>query len=73
MAYTTDLRTGAANRSLRDRATGLFALLAERRAKHGVYRTTVNELQSLTDRDLADLGLHRSEIRRVALEAAYGK
>ncbi len=73
MAYTTDIRTGTATRSLRDRATAFFADLGERRAKQQVYRTTVAELQSLTDRDLADLGLHRSEIRRVALEAAYGK
>ncbi|MQY41021.1 DUF1127 domain-containing protein [Epibacterium sp. SM1969] len=35
------------------------------------YRTALNELRSLSNRELADLGLHRSMIKRVALEAAY--
>ncbi len=37
-----------------------------------VYRTTFNELNALSTRDLADLGIPRSEIRRLAWEAAYG-
>lgn len=41
-------------------------------AKRKVYRETYHELSMLTDRDLADLGIPRSSIRRVALEAAYG-
>lgn len=39
-------------------------------ARYRVYRDTVNELSALPDRDLADLGLHRSMIKRVALQAA---
>ncbi|CUJ86342.1 hypothetical protein RUE5091_00455 [Ruegeria denitrificans] len=38
--------------------------------RHRVYRRTVNELSDLSNRELADLGLHRSMIRRVALQAA---
>ncbi|MCB1468682.1 MAG: DUF1127 domain-containing protein [Rhizobiaceae bacterium] len=30
------------------------------------YRTTVGELGRLSNRQLADLGIHRDEIRRVA-------
>ena len=30
------------------------------------YRRNVNELSQLSDRDLADIGLDRSDIRRVA-------
>ena len=30
------------------------------------YRKTVRELEKLTNRDLADLGIHRTEIERVA-------
>ena len=36
------------------------------------FRKTVDELSGLSNADLADLGLHRSEIRRVALESVYG-
>ena len=45
-------------------------LMAQRRR---VYVQTVAELQALSDRDLADLGLHRSMIPAVAKDAAYGK
>ncbi|AXI42001.1 DUF1127 domain-containing protein [Sulfitobacter sp. SK011] len=41
-------------------------------AKRRVYRTTFFELAALTDRDLRDLGIPRSNIKRLALEAAYG-
>ncbi|QFU09294.1 hypothetical protein PARPLA_02258 [Rhodobacteraceae bacterium THAF1] len=37
-----------------------------------VYRRTLNELSQLSDRELNDLGLHRSAIRGIALESAYG-
>lgn len=45
-------------------------LMAQRRR---VYRQTLAELSALSDRDLSDLGLHRSLIRAVAKDAAYGK
>ncbi|MGI9368459.1 MAG: DUF1127 domain-containing protein [Ruegeria sp.] len=38
--------------------------------RHRMYRQTVNELSALSGRELADLGLHRSMIRRVAMQAA---
>ena len=41
--------------------------------KRGIYTRTLRELRGLTDRDLSDLGLHRSMIAEVAREAAYGK
>ncbi len=42
-------------------------------ARHKVYRSTYYELSMLTNRDLADLGIPRSGIRRLAKEAAYGE
>lgn len=39
--------------------------------KYRLYRSTLYDLQGLSNRELADLGLNRSEIRRVAYHAAY--
>ena len=63
----TAARPGAA-----DRASGFIAEMKARYAQYRVYRTTLNELQALSDRDLADLGLNRANIQSVAHEAAYG-
>ena len=41
--------------------------------RRAIYRQTVRELRALSDKELADLGIHRSIITRMALEAAYGK
>jgi uncharacterized protein YjiS (DUF1127 family) len=34
------------------------------------YKRTVGELSALSSRDLADLGIQRADIRRIAREAA---
>lgn len=68
MAYATEIRTT----SLRDRVSNLFEGLAERRAKAAIFRNTRAELKALSDRELADLGIARSEITSIAFEAAYG-
>ncbi|ASM72763.1 MULTISPECIES: DUF1127 domain-containing protein [Roseobacteraceae] len=74
MAYLN--QTATTYSSLTERLLATTARIldaaAERQAKRAVYRKTFNELASLGDRDLADLGLHRSHIRRIATEAAYG-
>lgn len=41
-----------------------------RYVRNRMYRQTVNELSALSARELADLGLHRSMIKRVAAQAA---
>ena len=42
----------------------------ERVARYRRYRTTLSELEAMTDRDLTDLGLRRSMLREIAREAA---
>lgn len=44
-----------------------YRLAQTRRA---VFRRTFNELAGLTDRELADIGIPRAHIRRVARDAA---
>ncbi len=53
--------------------TGLRGLIANLRIaakRHKQYLRTYNELNALSDRDLADLGLSRSMIRDLAREAS---
>ncbi|MBI1218681.1 MAG: DUF1127 domain-containing protein [Rhodobacteraceae bacterium] len=71
MAYLTTTR--AAGFGLRDRVNALVRVYSEGAARRRVYRRTVEELSVLSDRELSDLGIHRSMIARVALEAANGK
>ena len=55
---------------LKARYIPLLDRLSERAARRAAYRRTVAELQALSDRDLADFGYHRSEIPRIARDAA---
>ena len=41
--------------------------------RRAVYRQTVRELEQLSTRDLADLGISRSSIEQIARVAAYGE
>jgi len=52
-----------------DTAGDALARMLERRR---AYRRTLDELSALSNRDLADIGLHRSEIARAAKESVYG-
>lgn len=71
MAYVNTARAAAPSIwSLFAHPMNSLSVLLQRRR---VYVQTLTELNALSDRDLADLGLHRSLIRTVAKEAAYGK
>lgn len=50
----------------------LVADLRDHLARRGLYRQTVRELNALSDRELADLGINRAMIRGIAHEAAWG-
>ncbi len=55
-----------------ERHSGLFANLGAALARRRLYARTLAELRELSDRELADLGMSRLSIARVAHEAAYG-
>ncbi|MEZ5912943.1 MAG: DUF1127 domain-containing protein [Paracoccaceae bacterium] len=71
MAFVTDIRS--IEHSILSRLAGFVATLRENRERRKLYNQTVRELSNLTNRELADLGLHRAMISRVAYEAAFGK
>ena len=54
---------------IRNYITNPFAVSEEKR----VYLQTLHELQALDDRDLADIGISRGDIHRIAREAAEMK
>lgn len=69
----TVLNTNYAHVTLADRIRGMYAefkAAAELRAK---YRTTYNELNRLSQRELEDLGISRWAIKDLAREHVYGK
>lgn len=51
---------------------GFFARLRQGFADFRQYLAIYDELNALTDRELADLGLSRSDVRAVARAAIYG-
>lgn len=48
----------------------LFASLRRQLAVHRVYKQTYEELMTLTDRELDDIGIARCDIRMIARETA---
>lgn len=50
-----------------------FASLRAAWHRSRVYSRTYNELAALSSRELADMGINRSMISRLAYEAAYGR
>jgi uncharacterized protein YjiS (DUF1127 family) len=69
MAHATEIFTNTQS-GLGARFSSLIAAFQERRIKRRVFKDTYFELSRLDNRDLADLGLSRSEIRRIAWQAA---
>ncbi|MFD1343745.1 DUF1127 domain-containing protein [Litorisediminicola beolgyonensis] len=65
MAYATHISSAPTGR-FETFTASLRTALQRRR----VFSRTLKELSALSDRELADLGLHRSMLRRIAQEAA---
>ena len=71
MPCTANIDSTNADRfGLKARYFRLLDGLGERAAQRAVYRRKVAELHALSDRELADFGYHRSEIPRIARDAA---
>ena len=70
---TTVSDFNAPTHSLRTIFAERFNTLREKIAARAIYRATVAELNTLSSRELADLGIHRSSIKSIAYEAAYAK
>ena len=52
-----------------DQITDFWDMVKTSFEKRRMYRRTIQELSSLSTRELSDLGIHRSMIRQIALEA----
>lgn len=60
-------------RSLTNRAREAGQRFAEQLRAYQRYRATFDELSSLDDRQLADIGVNRSEIHRIVALSALGE
>lgn len=71
MAYVTQAQDNAHGYAQKSKA--LWASLVVRYTNYRTYRNTLSELRGLSDRELSDLGLNRSTLKSVAMEAAYDR
>ena len=71
MAYVNTTR--AVSASYRDRALSSIAVIRAAIERRRLYSRTFHELAVLSERELNDLGIHRSMIAEISREAAYGK
>ncbi|WP_347268281.1 DUF1127 domain-containing protein [Paracoccus sp. (in: a-proteobacteria)] len=72
MAVLDLIHTGSHRNQGNGAIAKFVADLRDHMARRAVYRQTVHELDALSDRELADLGLSRAAIRSTAAEAAWG-
>ena len=72
MAFYNDITTHEAGLGARflSRASDVLAQLAERMVRNRIERVTRDELRSLPNRELADLGISPADIPFLAKEAA---
>lgn len=70
MAHTSD--TDIVGSSVLSKFTNLIVALTVRYSQYQTYNNTLRELESLSERELNDLGLNQHALRAVAREAAYG-
>ncbi len=71
MAYVNSTR--ALSNGFGDRVGAIVKAVKTAMARRAIYAQTLRELNDLSNRDLADLGIARASITEVARAAAYGK
>jgi uncharacterized protein YjiS (DUF1127 family) len=71
MAATSYMTSGSG--SALSGPLAIFEAIKSRIVKYRLYHRTLAELQSLSTRELTDLGLNRSMLNRVAYQAVYDK
>ena len=71
MAYANSTR--AARSSFSVRLAAVTRYVRSKLQRRRMYSQTMQELNALTDRELADLGIQRADIRQIAIEAACGR
>ena len=71
MAYITE--THGLTASILSRVAGFFEDLAKSYADARVMQQTYAELDRMTQRELDDLGIDRSQIGQIARRAVYGE
>ncbi len=69
MAHSTHIATS--HRSFFTALGETFSALVQSYVQRRLYRRTLRELDRLGDRELDDLGLHRTSLRSVAYRATY--
>lgn len=72
MTYTTQTHHAVDGAAIWQRLSNLTENLAQRWVQHRAYRSTVNELTAMPNRDLIDIGIHPADIHVIARQAAYG-
>lgn len=70
MALLTD--TSRAHSGFAQRINDAVSRLANRYANYRLYRRTYEELASLSNAELDDLGISRYDIDRIARDSVYG-
>lgn len=70
MAYVNNARASAP--VIPEGISGVLKSVKAALERRAVYSRTVRELEALSDRELADLGIARVSIRDIAAQAAYG-
>jgi uncharacterized protein YjiS (DUF1127 family) len=71
MAYVTHSTRTFETTWLGQRVVSLWPALGEHLAQYRRYRTTLDELSMLTNRELTDIGMERSRLSDIAREHVY--